>query len=124
MVQAFRIGDDGIRHHGRYVPTKKHLKESALDTVLASTFGSVAWDMNALNTDVDEMNAANVSVTMLNNELLALREAGSAYALDPETLMTIGVKTWGEGELVRPFSAHPKVDSSGTMWNLDLQDLR
>ncbi|SEB26347.1 carotenoid oxygenase family protein [Variovorax sp. YR216] len=117
MVQAFRIGDDGIRHMGRYVSTKKHLNESAADALLTSTFATPVLGMNALNTDVDEMNVANISVTMFNNELLALWEAGSAYALDPKTLQTIGVKDWRAGELVRPFSAHPKIDSSGTMWN-------
>jgi carotenoid cleavage dioxygenase len=47
----------------------------------------------------------------------ALWEGGSAVELDPDTLATAGVKTWRDDLRAMPFSAHPKVDPQGGMWN-------
>ena len=44
-------------------------------------------------------------------------EGGSAYELDPATLATRGVKTWAPELRGMPFSAHPKVEPDGTVWN-------
>lgn len=123
MVQAFRITDAGVEHSGRYISTKKHLAESAAQEILFSAFGSSFNGQNATNTDVDDMNVANIGVTVFNNELLALWEAGSAYALDPVSLRTVGIKNWGVEGMLRPFSAHPKVDAKGFMWNFGADPL-
>ncbi|MGR4868248.1 carotenoid oxygenase family protein [Variovorax sp. LARHSF232] len=117
MVQAFRFTDEGVRHEGRFVRTAKYLRESEAGHPLVSAFGSALGDQGALDTDIDEMNVANISVCLHGGELLALWEAGSAYQLDPYDLRTIGLKDWKSSEPIRPFSAHPKIENDGGLWN-------
>ena len=46
-------------------------------------------------------------------------EGGSAFALDPKDLSTIGPVTWKDGLQQVPFSAHPKIDpANGHLWNI------
>jgi carotenoid cleavage dioxygenase len=54
---------------------------------------------------------------MQGNEMLALWEGGSATRVDPDTLRTLGIKTWRADYAGMPFSAHPKVEPDGTLWN-------
>jgi all-trans-8'-apo-beta-carotenal 15,15'-oxygenase len=56
-------------------------------------------------------------VLPLQGEVLALWEGGSATRIDARTLDTLGVKTWRPDLAGMPFSAHPKVDPDGTIWN-------
>jgi carotenoid cleavage dioxygenase-like enzyme len=68
----------------------------------------------------DAMNVANTSLLPLGDDLLALWEGGSAYRLDPGTLQTLGAKVWRDDLAGLPFSAHPRVDTDGTVWNFGL----
>jgi len=68
----------------------------------------------------DSLNAANTSVVPHAGELLALWEGGSAYLLDGDSLETLGVKLWRQDLKGVPFSAHPKLDPQGTLWNFGL----
>ncbi len=52
--------------------------------------------------------------------LLALWEAGSATRLDPDTLATMGPKTYRSDLGHMPFLAHPRVEADGRIWNLGL----
>ena len=45
-------------------------------------------------------------------------EGGSAFALSPDDLATLGPVTWQEGLAQMPFSAHPKLDAAGNLWNI------
>lgn len=117
MIQAWRIRDGQVRHHARMVATSKYVQESEAGRFLFSGFGSNIQEQNAVGIDIDKLNAANISAIMVAGELLALWEPGSAYRVDPLTLETLGVKTWEGRGIVRPFSAHPKVDPDGTLWN-------
>jgi carotenoid cleavage dioxygenase len=56
-------------------------------------------------------------VLPLQGEVLALWEGGSATRIDARTLDTLGPKTWRADLAGMPFSAHPKVDPDGTIWN-------
>lgn len=56
--------------------------------------------------------------------MLALWEGGSAYQLDPLTLRTVGPKVWRSDMAGLPFSAHPRVDQDGTVWNFGLSVVR
>jgi carotenoid cleavage dioxygenase len=47
----------------------------------------------------------------------ALWEGGSATEVDPQTLATRGIKTWRPDLKAMPFSAHPKIDPDGGLWN-------
>lgn len=61
-------------------------------------------------------NRANTSLIYHHDHLLALYEGGVPHHMDPETLATHGEYDFA-GELVRPMSAHPKIDPvTGEMW--------
>ncbi|MGH7186251.1 MAG: carotenoid oxygenase family protein, partial [Pseudomonadota bacterium] len=116
MVQSFRFTDQGISHLGRFVRTEKYAAELAAGRALRHGFGTQV--PNAQPTvNPDFLNVANISILPHHGELLALWEGGSAYKLDPETLDTLGIKVWRPDLKGVPFSAHPKVDPNGTLWN-------
>lgn len=116
LVQAWRIGDDGVDFRARFVATRKRLAEQAAGRPLVPGFGTVFADAPS-TVPADAMNPANISVLPLAGALLALWEAGSAYDLDPETLATLGPRVWRPDLAGLPFSAHPKIDPDGTVWN-------
>lgn len=116
MVQRFVIAGNEVRHQGRYVATAKRGAEVKAGRRLTEGFGTVFKDREAV-TSPDSMNVANISVLPLGDELLALWEGGSATRLDPRTLETRGLKTWRPDLAGVPFSAHPRVEPDGTIWN-------
>lgn len=118
MVHAFRFGaEPGVTHHGRFVRTSKYLAEEAAGRFLVSAFGTHVDGTDPVPAEIDSLNVANISVCSMGPDLLALWEAGSAYRLDPLTLETRGVKAWSPELQGRPFSAHPKREPDGTIWN-------
>ena len=116
MVQAFRFSDGGISHLGRPVETKLYKQNEQEGRFTVGGFGTTVTDSFAVSSPNDA-NAANTSVLRVGDELWALWEAGSAYRLNPETLETYGPKIWTDGLQGMPFSAHPKVDQLGNIWN-------
>ena len=116
MVQRFSIEGTEVRHQGRYVATEKREAEVRAGRRLTEAFGTVFPGVEPL-TSPDSINVANTSVLPLNGELLALWEGGSASRMDLKTLDTLGFKTWRNDLAGLPFSAHPKVDPDGTVWN-------
>ena len=116
MVQAFNIGDGKASHIGRLVATEKLATESKLDRISVHGFGTVAKNPTPMS-GPDSANAANTSVLPVNGELLSLWEGGSAHSMDMDTLETRGIKVWRDDLKGMPFSAHPKVELDGTIWN-------
>jgi carotenoid cleavage dioxygenase len=116
MVQAYRVSDQGISHQAKYVHTDKYLAEEQAGRFTRMGYGTHFPDMEApVNTD--ELNTANTSVLYLADELLALWEGGSAFRIQPGTLNTLGKKNWRSDLAGVPFSAHPKIEPDGTLWN-------
>ena len=122
MVQAFEIGAD-LCHRGRFVRTAKFLAEAHADRFLVNAFGTYIPGTAPVPEDIDTLNSANISVCMAGAELLALWEPGSAYRLDAQTLETLGPKTWRPDLSGRAFSAHPKREPDGTLWNFGADPL-
>ncbi len=116
MVQRLVIEGAEVRHQGRYVATPKRVAEVRAGHRLTEAFGTVPEGVEP-PTSADSINVANTSVLPLQGELLALWEGGSATRLDARTLETLGLKTWRADLAGMPFSAHPKVDADGTVWN-------
>jgi carotenoid cleavage dioxygenase-like enzyme len=53
---------------------------------------------------------ANTNIVFFNGKMLACKEDSPPYAMDPETLETIGIETF-DGQLQsETFTAHPKFD--------------
>ncbi|MFO1340274.1 MAG: carotenoid oxygenase family protein [Burkholderiaceae bacterium] len=117
MVQAWRFDGEGrVSHRGRFVQTAKFRAEQAAGEFLVPAYGTAIAPKRPVR-GADDMNVANTSVLPLPGRLLALWEGGSAYALDRETLATQGPVTWSPELAGMPFSAHPKVEPDGTVWN-------
>lgn len=118
FAQRWRIGDGKVEHLGRFVETRRYLDETEAGRFLYPSFGThVArrgWRDN------DTMNAANTNLLPFDGRLYALWEGGSATELDPDTLATRGIKTWRDDLRAMPFSAHPKLEPQGGMWNFGM----
>ena len=117
MVQQFTFTDRGVSHRGRLVRTPKLVAEHDARRFLYPAFGTtIASD--APIQGPDSMNVANTNAIEHAGRVLALWEGGSAFELDPRDLSTRGAVTWKEGFEQMPFSAHPKVDAQGHLWNI------
>lgn len=114
-AQRWQIGAGTVSHLGRFVQTQRYTEESAAGQFLYPSFGT-ALQRRGVKTS-DAMNAANTNLLPFNGSLYALWEGGSATELDPATLATIGIKTWRDDVKAMPFSAHPKRDPDGGLWN-------
>ncbi len=122
MVQRFAIDGARVEHRGRIVQTSKYKLERAAGKRLIPGFGSQWPGMQPISSP-DSLNAANTSVLATGGELLALWEGGSAYRLAPDSLETLGPKVWRDDLSGVPFSAHPRVDPDGSIWNFGLSVL-
>ncbi|MBC3872599.1 carotenoid oxygenase family protein [Undibacterium flavidum] len=116
MVHAWRFTDQGVAHQARFVRTKKFVAEQQAGEFLVPAFGTAIKAKIPMRS-ADSMNAANTNVVQMGGRLLALWEGGSAHGLDAQNLQTQGVVTWAPELAGMPFSAHPKVEADGTLWN-------
>jgi all-trans-8'-apo-beta-carotenal 15,15'-oxygenase len=116
MVQKYSLSERGITHQGRFVRTEKFLADSAAGRPVRAAFGTnPPAALPAASPDA--INVANTSVVQHAGELMALWEGGSAMRMDANTLATQGAKVWSADYAGMPFSAHPKIEPDGSMWN-------
>ena len=120
MVQQFTIGDGKVTHRGRLVRTSKLKLEQQTGRFVMSALGTQI-DGGPAAGGPDAFNVANTNAIEHAGRVLALWEGGSAYGLDPKDLSTQGPVTWRKDLQQVPFSAHPKVDASGHLWNIGTQ---
>ena len=116
MVQQFSIGAGRVSHRGRLVRTAKLKAEQQAGRFLMSALGT-RIEGGPPSGGPDSHNVANTNAIEHAGQVLALWEGGSAYALHPADLSTRGPVTWRSDLQQVPFSAHPKVDSGGNLWN-------
>ena len=117
LIHRIAIEDGAAVHRARFADTRKRREEQAAGKFLAPGFGTLGDESYSVE-GPDDVNAANTSVLVVDGELLALWEAGSAFAMDAETLETKGPKHWRDDLRGMPFLAHPKVEPDGRVWNL------
>ncbi|QYF93395.1 carotenoid oxygenase family protein [Massilia sp. PAMC28688] len=115
FAQRWEIADGQVKHRGKFVLTQKFVDETAAGQFLYPTFGTHIARRGIKGNDT--VNAANTNLLPFNGRVYALWEGGSATELDPVTLATVGIKTWSPDMKSMPFSAHPKVEPGGAMWN-------
>lgn len=115
FAQRWRIGGGKVAHRGRFVATKKFEEEGKAGRFLYPAFGTHIERRAVKNND--SVNVANTNLLPFNGGVYALWEGGSAIELDPQTLATRGIKTWRADLKAMPFSAHPKRDPDGGLWN-------
>jgi carotenoid cleavage dioxygenase-like enzyme len=108
VVTSFRIrnGHADMRH--RYVMTERLKVERAARKGL---FGEYR---NAFTDDASvagvQRTVANTNVFCHGGRLLAIKEDGPPYEMDPVTLETKGVWDWNGQMTATSFTAHPKID--------------
>ncbi len=116
MLQKYTLDEQGITHRGRFVRTEKFLADSAAGRPVRASFGTNPPGAEPIPAP-DAINVANTSVVQHGGELMALWEGGSATRMDPATLETRDLKVWSPEYAGMPFSAHPKIEPDGTLWN-------
>ena len=116
MLQAFRLTDKGVTHQAKMIATHKHIRETAAGKALYPAFGTLPPNPAAV-TGPDAINPGNISVLPHHGKLLALWEAGSAWEMDAKSLETKGTYSFSDNMKGVPFSAHPRVEADGTLWN-------
>lgn len=117
MVRAWRIAGDEVQLAARFVDTPKRRLEEQLGRIVQPGFGTMSQPGAVVGSN-DDTNPANTHVIAAGGKLLALWEAGSAYALNPETLATQGPVTFRPDLAHMPFLAHPRIEPSGRIWNV------
>ena len=118
MVCALRFERGRVYFTNRFVRSHKFVAETAAERPIFRTFGT-AFASDQLKHGMALESPVNVSVYPYNGTLLAFGEQGLPWELDPVTLETRGVFTFGDRlNDVSPFSAHPKFDpATGEMFN-------
>jgi carotenoid cleavage dioxygenase len=115
FAQRWQVSQGKVSHRGKFVTTQKFIDESQAGQFLYPGFGTQVTRRGVKSNDT--MNAANTNLLPFDGRLYALWEGGSAIELNPRTLDTVGIRTWRDDLRAMPFSAHPKIDQDGSMWN-------
>lgn len=116
MIQSFHLDGSLLTHKANMVQTNRFVAEKEAGRFLWPSFGT-AFEDGRSATNADAINSANTSLLPVDDELWALWEGGSAWDIDPDTLQTRGRKVFSEETDGLSFSAHPKVDVDGRIWN-------
>ena len=116
MIQSFELSGKSLTHKAKMVQTDRHVAEQAAGRFLWPGFGS-SFEGGRLAARPDDMNPANTSLLPVDDELWALWEGGSPWRVDPNSLDTLGRKVLSPETDGVSFSAHPKVDTDGRIWN-------
>lgn len=107
MLCAFTFTNGRVHFRNRYVRTPKYVEETAAQAVRYRGFGTQVpggWKNNVLRMPA---NPANTNTVWHGGHLLALNEGGKPWALDPNTLDTIGEFNYaGALRPAQVFSAH------------------
>ena len=107
MMHALTFTEDGAWYRNRYVRTPKYRKETAAGRIVCRSFGHNAPGGVLANMGRPPANAANTAISCHAGQLLALWEGGRPWALDPDTLDTLGECNFnGALGMADPFSAH------------------
>lgn len=107
MVHMFRIQDGRVSYRNRWVRTVKWGLERSEGRSLYSPFQPALNDPITEGKTNDSL--ANTNVIWHGGMLLALEEGHAPFALDPDTLDSLG--SWRFDERLKgPMTAHPKID--------------
>ena len=117
MAQAFTFSGTAVTHRARVLDTPKRRRETRAGKRIVPTFATLPPHHPPV-LGPDDMNVANTSMLAHAGRLMALWEGGSALTIDPETLAAGRFVDWSPDLAGVPFSAHPKVEPDGTLWNI------
>lgn len=107
-VTAIRIGGGHASFKQRYVKNDKFRAERNAGRSMFGMYRNPFTDNEAVKGVI--RTASNTNIVFWRGMLLATKEDGPPFAMDPETLETIGRYDF-EGQVLSPtFTAHPKFD--------------
>lgn len=107
-VTAIRIANGHADFKQRYVHTERYKLETAARKSLFGRYRNPWTDNESVKGVI--RTASNTNITFWRGMLLASKEDGPPYAMDPVTLETLGRYDF-EGQILSPtFTAHPKFD--------------
>ncbi|MGV3620991.1 MAG: carotenoid oxygenase family protein [Archangium sp.] len=113
-LRAFSFEEDGsVRLRARFIRTPAYTSELAAGRLLHRGLGtnpSASFWKN-LGAGLGQRNVANTTVQRWNGKLLAGWEGGSPYAVDADSLATIGEETFNGAIAGQATLAHMKVDA-------------
>jgi carotenoid cleavage dioxygenase len=119
MIHAFNFNQGKVNYKNKFVKTAKFKAEQTANRFLYDFSNIGIKDPHPI-TSADSINSANTNILPVGDDVWALWEAGSAHSINPESLETNGIITLDDTLKGMPFSAHPKVDADGTIWNFGL----
>lgn len=123
LIRRFRIEDGQASLAARFADTPKRRLETRLEAMVMPGFGTSS-DPRAEIRGPDDVNAANTSVMPVGDKVWALWEGGSPMAMDAETLASEGFVTLRPDLQGMPFSAHPRIEPDGRVWNVGINGER
>jgi carotenoid cleavage dioxygenase-like enzyme len=108
MIHAFYIADGRVSYRNRWVRTPKWEAEHAAHKALFGSWGNPATtDPSVVGKDGG---VANTNIVWHAGKLFALEEAHRPFAIDPETLASLGYWDFAGAFKGARFTAHPKID--------------
>ncbi len=122
MLQRFAIGEGKIKHIGKFVNTPKYAHEESAKRFMFDGPDTKLTVSSAV-AHADTINTANTNIIPVGDDLWALWEGGSASVIDKASLSFKNFANLGEnsqyGDKLKrlPFSAHPKIEANGDIWN-------
>lgn len=108
MMSMFRFEGGHVDYRSRYVRTERFLAERKARRSLFGIYRNQFTD-EAEVSGLDRT-VSNTSPIWHGGRLLATKEDGLPYEIDPDTLETIGRFDWGGKLKTRTVTAHPKID--------------
>ncbi|GAA2589355.1 carotenoid oxygenase family protein [Actinomadura fulvescens] len=126
MVSRFAFADGRIRFRNRYVRTRHYRYGQRTGRVGLRGLGTQRPGGMLGNMLRPPANVANTGVVLHGGQLLALWEGGRPYRLDPDSLETLGVHSFGGRlRMTAAFSAHPsRCPDTGELFNFGMDFTR
>ncbi|KAK4664737.1 transcriptional regulatory protein rco1 [Podospora pseudopauciseta] len=107
-VTAIRIANGHADFQQKYVETDRYKHETAARRSLFGKYRNPYTDNESVKGVI--RTASNTNIVFWRGMLLAMKEDGPPFAMDPDTLETLGRYDF-EGQILSPtFCAHPKFD--------------
>jgi len=108
IVTAFRFANGHVDMQHRYVRTDRFKAERAARRGLFGDYRNPFTDDPSVAGV--QRTVSNTNVVAHNGMLLAFKEDGPPYAMDPDTLETLELWDWDGQMTAATFTAHPKIE--------------
>ena len=108
VASMFRFTGGRVDYKSRFVRTRKVELETEAGRALFGMYRNPFTDDSAVAGQ--DRTLANTNIVLHGGRLMAMKEDGLPYQLDPDTLATVGRVDFGGKLKTQTFTAHPKVD--------------